>query len=81
MTYKPQGAEELRAALQSGALPVLYGWFWRLRRDRRNADGALVATHLALVVGGLAAEGRMQAAPPEAQEQAVLTLLSCRCRL
>ena len=51
------GADALRAKLEEHALPVLQGWYGRLRRDNVTTDACTVAAHMAFIFGGVTDAG------------------------
>ena len=59
-----RGADALRAKLEEHALPVLQGWYGRLRRDHVTTDACTVAAHMAFIFTGVTESG------PHAMEQA-----------
>jgi len=61
----------LRSKLEDHALPVLQGWYTKLREADQPHDACTVAAHLAFLAGGYAAES-------ELDERAVFWLLSSR---
>ena len=59
-----EGSEALRAMVEQRALPVLQGWYGRLRRERSVNDACQVATHIAFVCGGVLEWGGELPTPP-----------------
>ncbi len=65
-----KGVEALRAKLHEHALPVLQGWYARLRRDNAHRDACAVAAHMAFLFAGVS-EADLDA-------RSLFTLLSSR---
>ena len=65
------GISAVRAKLEDHALPVLQGWYKKLRDEDLPHDACTCIAHLAFIVGGYATEG-------ELDERAVFWLLSSR---
>lgn len=53
-----EGMSKLRVKLTDHALPVLQGWYSRLRREHADADACTVAAHMAFL------HSDVQAVPP-----------------
>ena len=65
------GVGALRAKLEDHALPVLQGWYAKLREADQSHDACTCAAHMALVVGGYARGA-------ELDDRGVFCLLSSR---
>jgi hypothetical protein len=66
------GTTALRARLEEQMLPILLGWYSRLRRDGQMRDAAMITSHLAFAFGSLI-EGGMRL-----DERSLFVLLSSR---
>ena len=69
-----RGAEALRSKLEEHALPVLQGWYGRLRRDHVTTDACTVAAHMAFVFVGVGDEP----GPHAIDQRSLFVLLSSR---
>jgi len=71
-TTLEHGTAALRTKFEHQLMPILLGWYSRLRRDAQTRDAAVVSTHLAFVFGGLT-DGGMHF-----DERSLFILLSSR---